>query len=317
MKKTADSALSIMRKILRIANAHDLKFRRIVYFLPETGALRRTSQSLIMELHIMEKYFGHPIFDSMVVVATISSEVYSYAANPESIMFRDGDMIQTRSHFQDALKKVFEDPPEPPIISISLFDTCEEVLAKVQGAKVKCESLKLEFKKLVCARCGMKRVQSKKEDEEETVDCTHPEHLGTIPYDKSTCHPIMIQYTEVQKILGGILHLITLYRFKDKDMWPSFESSDEICAECSKPPLSIGCMRIGSEYPGARGGIVHHTSSATEEYVIEVKGEEVPADQDAEEACCAVGANVYMYQDGRCVFKQEAIELEDDFDVKG
>ena len=58
MADTKDFDLATMRKVLRIKTAHNFKFNRIVYFLPERGSLKRTSQHLIMEIGIMEQYFG-------------------------------------------------------------------------------------------------------------------------------------------------------------------------------------------------------------------------------------------------------------------
>ena len=157
LKKSAESALSNMRKVLRIKNAHSLKFKRIVYFLPEQGALKRTSQTLIAELQVMERYFGRAIFDSMVVIATLPSEAF----DDGPVNFSEKRLKQTKDHLQEALKIALksQDVPDPPIEFISLLDTCEEVLHKVQGAEVLKESIDLEFRSSVCARCGLKVVE--------------------------------------------------------------------------------------------------------------------------------------------------------------
>ncbi len=283
---TAGSALSTMRKVLRIKNAHSLNFKRVVYFLPEKGALRRTDQHLISELLIMETYFGRAIFDNMVVIATESLGAYRHA-NPTSIMFTEEDFRQTKEHLQEGLQEAFngENVPEPPIAFISLFDTCEEIMRKVRTAEVLKSSILLEFRHSLCARCGLTIVEEGKNDSESSY-CTSPNRHGSITYDESTCHPIMIpKYSKVEKVVGGVLHLVTLRKFVGR--WPSFETMDEVCINCKQPPKSHGCMKIGTEFQGAKNdGIVQHSSSAVEPYQIEI-GEE--PDEVVESAPCSQG----------------------------
>jgi hypothetical protein len=49
-----------MRNILRVQSEMKLKLRRILYFLPVHGALRRSDAYLEMELSTLAKYFGRP-----------------------------------------------------------------------------------------------------------------------------------------------------------------------------------------------------------------------------------------------------------------
>ena len=266
-RAVADAGLSTMRKVLRIKNTHNLRFRRVVYFLPERGVLKRTDQHLMMELQIMKEHFGRAIFDSMVVIDTESPGVYKFA-NSSSVMFSESDFEHTRLHLQEALQEIFngEDVPEPPIEFLSLFDTCEEVLCKIQGAQVLRDSLMLEFKRSFCARCGLTIIEEGSCGNED-VYCTSSEQ-GPIHHDETTCHPIMVpKYSEIQRVVGGILHLITKQKFVGK--WPSFESMDEVCVKCRQPPQTPGCMKIGTRFPGANeDGTVQHSSSAVETYQI-------------------------------------------------
>ncbi len=274
-RAVTDAGLGNMRKVMRIKNAHNLNFKRVVYFLPEKGALRRTDQHLIMELQIMEKHFGRAIFDSMVVITTESLGAYRHA-NPTSIMFTDEDFAYTKHHLQEALAVVFKDDadsaPEPPVEFISLFDTCEQVLHKIQHAKVRKDSVVLNFKRSFCARCGL--TIHRGENDKESSYCTSPDRLGGIAFDESTCHPVMIpKYSTLQKIVGGVLHLVTFRQFVGN--WPSFETMDEVCIKCEQPPKSHGCMQIDAKYPGAnKDGIVRHSPSAVETYQIEIKSDE-------------------------------------------
>lgn len=313
--------LSIMRKILRIKSVHCLNFRRVVYFLPESGKLARTSQNLIMEIGIMEKYFGRAIFDNMVVVATMPSLLYKAITNEEYDMFSDRSVFEmTTYHLQDAIKIIFkdsEDIPEPSLIFISLFDTCEAVLGKIQRAKVKEDHIQLELSRSVCSRCGVKIFKEGKDDAEASYIPVN--QSGAIAEEDSTCHLMLVpKYSKIAKFLGGIAHLVTFRRFVGR--WPSFESMDEECINCRMPPSSHGCVQVGTKFLlCGEDIIVQHSTSPFEPYQIEVEeegeaGEEgrpvqPPAGGTADPAhnsivCSKIGGRHYVYQDGRQLFRQ-------------
>ena len=50
------SGLSIMREVLRIQSTMRMKFKRIIYFIPERGPLERSYKVLLMELEQMVHY---------------------------------------------------------------------------------------------------------------------------------------------------------------------------------------------------------------------------------------------------------------------
>ena len=187
-KTVTRTDLSIMRKILHIKNANHLDFNRIV---PDKGSLKRTSQNLKMEIGIMEKYFGRSIFNSMVVVATFPSDVYEAISEGTLLSFPEKSFKETRVHFQEAMRSVLgsDDVPEPPIIFISLHDTCEKVLHKVQEAKVPQDRLQLAFSRLVCSRCGIK---TKFEGQGLEMGVSSHEEWCEVPLDETTCHPVII-----------------------------------------------------------------------------------------------------------------------------
>lgn len=261
-----ESAMRTMRKILLIKNALNLKFKRVLYFLPQRGPLERIDQLLNMEIQVMKKSFGRTIFDSMVVVVTVPPIIFKFVS-AETIIFSEDDFRQTQYHLQKALEMNFEsDAPDPPLEFISLFDTCEEVMHKVLRAKVLKPSMTLEFRKSLCARCGVTVVG----DGNEASFCTFSDQFGAMPYFESTCHPVMIpKYSIAQKVLGGVLHLATLQKFVGR--WPGLESLDEVCSHCNQPPLTPGCMKVGSKYLGADedGIIVRHSSSTVESYQVD------------------------------------------------
>ena len=274
MEETRKTDLETMRKVLRIKNVHGLNFNRIVYFLPDKGSLKRTSQNLIIEIQIMEKYFGRAIFDSMVVVATLPTEVYDLIEDENKTLFTEANFEQTRKHLQEAIHMVFKcsDVPEPPLIFISLFDTCEAVLHKVQSSHVKQERIQLEFSCCLCTRCGVIVVEEG-QGEDKAAHVLHKNRQGSISQDESICHPLMVpKYTKVEKFFGGIAHLVTLRRFVGS--WPSFETMDEVCVNCEQSPGSHGCLQVGSAFKVGNWKdeiIVLHSTSAMETYQIKIQ----------------------------------------------
>lgn len=302
---TTETDLSIMRKILHIKMAKNFKFNRIVYFLPEKGILERDSQILQMEISIMENYFGRSIFESMVVAVTHSGSAYKHFAKGADL-FPPEDHKKTEHYFQKAMRKVFGDRggdkalPQPPIIFISLHDTSDKILHKIRESQVSNEAVELQFNPATCARCNIKigMLQGDGHQIEGTEEvlgtCTHDDWSSAIPYNESTCHPMMIpKYSTLQKVVGGIAHLITFRIFWGK--WPSFQSLDEICIKCGKPPKVRGCHKVRTNYikGGSDGKIfVDHTSKVDESFVIKMD-ENYTDDPQVEERAAMLGTGVF------------------------
>ena len=223
-------ALNTMRKILQIQTVMHVKFRRILYFLPEQGGLKRSSALLELELTTMANYFGRAIFECMVVIATLPAEVYEIAPGP--VVFPDTAMAKTCKHFDIALSHALpnekKDLPKPPIMFISLTDSCETVFANIDKAIVASKEIELDFEPMVCDCCGIKTKMIKSEK-----IAAYTGEGDAIPYDESTCHPLLVsKYTKVVKFLGGVAHLLTLKKFLGK--WPSFGNLDEVCVACQQ-----------------------------------------------------------------------------------
>ncbi len=267
--------LSTMRKILRIQTTRSFKFNRIVYFLPETGVLTRSSQILQMEISIMKKYFDHSIFESMVVVATHNQS--SYRMFPKDVeLYTEEDKDTTLHRFKIAMQKVFkrEDVPMPDLIFISLFDSCEQVLRKIKQSRVVREGVTLTLNPYLCARCGIKIQMLEQRQRGDNLDgddwrlyakCIYEESNQGVPYLESTCHPLMIpKHSKVARVIGGVAHVITGRVFKGK--WPDFDNQDEVCGSCHGPPNCRGCIRVGGEYHGIP---VDHTTDVQENYMLE------------------------------------------------
>ena len=234
-------ALGRMRMILQIQATMHMNFCRILYFLPIHGALKRLDAYLETELTTLAKYFGKSIFNCMVVAATMPSEAFE---DGNRVSFSDRAIAQTRQNFKAVLSRVFpgeRDLPDPPVVFISMADTCEVVLANVMNAPVACNHITLEFDTQICARCGSETKAVK--SEKVAVYYTDENETSTIPYHESTCHPLFIpKYTKVDRFFGGVAHLVTLRQFIGQ--WPSFLSLDEECVRCREAPGSRGCTLV-------------------------------------------------------------------------
>ncbi len=266
-KCTVNVALNTMRKILQIQATMHMKFRRILYFLPEQGGLKRPSSLLELELATMANYFGRAIFECMVVIVTIPAEVYKISQGP--VVFPEAAMKDTRKHFDIALSHALPNEkkalPKPPIVFVSLTDSCETIFANINEATVTSDEVKLEFDPMVCARCGIKAGMIKSE---KIAVYSGENDSSVIPYNESTCHPMLVpKYTRVRKFFGGIAHLLTMKKFLGK--WPSFGNLEEICVACQNEPGSRGCMKVNSVYKfKGREVIVEHTQKTKEPVVI-------------------------------------------------
>jgi hypothetical protein len=238
--------LGIMRNILQIQAAMCMKFKRIVYFLPEKGPLVRPSGDLQLELSTMIHYFGESIFDCMVLAATVSATLYKKFREDAEI-FEEDDFQNTEKYFQEALRQVLpnrERVPKPPIVFVSMHDSCEAIFDKIDRAAVVKPVVELAFQSQICARCGTttKIVRGEK------IACYYgPDPDQSIPYEQSTCHPLFVpKYSKFVKILGGIAHVLTFRAFAGN--WPGFTNMDEICINCRQSPGTQGCHQIKKKY---------------------------------------------------------------------
>ena len=253
--KVTQTGLCIMRQILRIQATMRMKFRRIIYFIPERGPLERSHKVLQMELEQMAHYFGKSIFECMVLVVTVNPDIYQYIP-PDVVPFSDDAKESTREMFQIALTKVLPEGVQlpgnkPPIVFISMNDSCEDVMKKIEDAPVVCDELRLAFDHRTCIRCGLKAKILTYNNKKKRVACYADEDPSVaMPYEESHCHPLIIsKYWTITKIVGGIAHFVTGRRFVEQRRWPDFRNpDDEICIECGKLPGQPGCTKVGTHY---------------------------------------------------------------------
>lgn len=239
----------LMQKLIRIQAIAELRFSRILYFLPNRGCLgKRPDADFIQQLELMAYFFGPKIFDSMIAVATLDGR----RSKPDDFTAEDTEL--TKEAIGVALKKAFpnaENPPNPPpVLYISLQDTCEEIYDKIHRTTTSNDKLTLQFVENVCTKCSIKIGTFG----ESRVVCAFGTDLTqSLPYDESKCHPIMIpKWSRAWRFLGRIGNL---FAGRKKYNWVS----DVVCPNCrsDKNP----CMRVGDPYNYKRNSIqVDHST---------------------------------------------------------
>ena len=251
-----EANLSIMRQILRIQTRHNLKFRRVLYFLPTRGPLEKADAALQEEFRVMKYFFGKSFFLNMVVVAT-DSKFYHRTD------FHEGAAKITEKSIKRTLELVFEaeEFQMPPLLYIPCDQSGDCMLQNVQSCAVlNKEGMELKFENNTCVRCAVKISFIK----DEKV-CTIGKDGSSIPYDESTCHSIFIpKYSKLKRFFGGIAHVVTLgipYALGAK--WPSFLNKEELCVLCKAPPGAKGCSRVKTTCKKTHSTI-DHTSKIEE-----------------------------------------------------
>ncbi len=264
-------ALGRMRNILQIQSAMHLKFRKILYFLPVHGALRRSDGYLETELSVLAKYFGRSIFDCMIAITTMPTETY-YSSS--EVVFPKISVDITKRNLASVLARVLpseENLPDPPILFISMAHTCETILTNVMNTSVACDYVTIRFDAHACARCGCKMDVIKAESDASESRVTVYTKSGAIPYEESTCHPIFVpKHTKVIRFFRGIVHVVSF-----KKLFKSY--LDEVCIECKKQPGSHGCTKVKTNYE-LKGEFleVDHTNDTNEPIRIEDEHSPVP-----------------------------------------
>ena len=276
-ERVTSKGLAIMREVLRIQATMQMNFRRIIYFIPERGPLERAHQVLQIEIELMVHYFGKSIFDCMVLVATVNPDIYQFIP-PDVVPFSNDAERKTRRKFQETLSRVLPQgerlPDEkPPIIFLSMNDSCEDIYWKVKHAPVIVDEVRLAFDYPTCSRCGIK-AKFIREKQTKVACYVGQDPTKSIAYEESHCHPLIVpKYWEITKIVGGIAHFITRRRFLGR--WPNFHNpDDEICINCRQVPGTRGCLLVNSRYRpnGQDGGelVVDHKCDLNEQVILEV-----------------------------------------------
>ena len=238
---TTDSNLATVRHILHIQAAENLKIKRIVYFLPQTGPLTRADRVLQEEIRPMVKFFNKSITNCMVLVgtmpehATYCRDTSSGDEFPRDLLSRSGKHFTTA--FRRELKERYNDTKEyplPPTIFIAMTDTCEDVFKKISSAQVNDNNYQLEFNPRACSKCGIDLYPLKVK--QGTTDWVK----GYLEED-SYCHPLIQPMYSFNSMARGVLKL---FEFK-------WKFTKERCVNCDKKIGSKdqrGCMKINTKF---------------------------------------------------------------------
>ena len=278
LKSSNQADLGTMRRIIRIQTVMQMRFKRILYFLPSRDTLELNDAAFQQELQLMYSHFGRAIFEVMVLVATLGPTTYRIVPESCQVEMPTVELDRSRSIFQEALRAFIpENTPSPPIIFVSLRETCESILQKVQRARVSDESLQLQFSSSVCARCDM----TVGVHNGERVACTHCEDWSSAQdYYESHCHPTLVpKYSSLEKFGKRLAAAVKSVLLERQWRWP--ELDDEICPFCQLEPGTRGCKMVGSVVTWQ--GIpkeVDHTNSALEGIEIEQEDQATPVVQN-------------------------------------
>ena len=251
-----ESNLAIVRHIIHVQAAENLKFKQIVYFLPKCGPLTRADRIVQHDIQYMVKFFSKTIFKCMVLVGTAQARFSAKTNVTSEEKFSEDELEETRQYFQDALEREFKERqedteglPEPPIIFIAMTDTCEGILNKVKEAKVVDNDYLLEFNSKTCCKCSI-------EFNEDNTLCEYRKPgekawINPCPYTNSLCHPKILPAVTPSSLAIGVLKLVIF----------EWNFTKEQCVKCNKAPGSRGCLKVHTEFQYKEKKIIVEHSS--------------------------------------------------------
>lgn len=232
---------NIMKEILSIQFTFHIKFHHVLYFLPSRGPLEKHNNGLMLDLQCMCRHYGLAVLESITLVGTVPPR-FSKTEMPDDDKFDYVDMLHTREVFKETVSELFESTlsalavpfpvlfadDRPPLIFLSLADTCDNVLDKVLSS---CETKILDppvFNS--CTQCSAIVLISKGQK----LGCIQDGSL--VPYSETTCHPEfeVINKTSVAKAFSKFFG-----KHEDPD--------EKTCLYCKNTSLSSGCRKVGTE----------------------------------------------------------------------
>ena len=215
--------LALFRRLMCVQEEFELRFHRVLFFLPQRGPLRKIDGHLKEELDMFYTFFGNYIFDSMIIIGT------------QDIDFQDKefDLDCTRKAVTLAIeivwkkhKETYPKPPNcPPLIYLPLGISTQDLLTKIKDAPIpmgtSCGTLTIAPN--MCAKCGWSVIKVNNEP----FQVTNGEE--TVSFSDSVCHPrIISKYTLREKVGGGIAHIATFglallhENISGKETWPAW-----------------------------------------------------------------------------------------------
>lgn len=240
--------LQSFRWILQAQRAYNLRFSRVLYFLPNRGPPERVDGTLQEEIEVMYSFFGQQIFNIMVVIVTNNKREHYQQAG-----FTEEDYVTTKRVFKEAFQKVTGKNPSkyPPVVYIPFNEDPYNTMKNIQfanviseemlyfcpeysttvpraqdgeGSLIQVEMSREEKRQILrtyrgkcfnfedrCTRCGVKIIQEKLPSGEDVPVEIVDSKGNKIKYDESLCHPIIIpKYSQFVRFVGGVAHVVTL-----------------------------------------------------------------------------------------------------------
>ena len=129
-KSTIQRNAGLIDTVMKIQKELDIRFQRILYFLPIRGVFERSDAYCQDELKALYYYFGDSVFRCMVIIATKSEY--------ESTEFSSKSYDRTKATIGYTMTEVTQNkkPSCPPVVYIPFSATPEELLVLVQTAPV-------------------------------------------------------------------------------------------------------------------------------------------------------------------------------------
>lgn len=248
-----DANLATFRNVLHIQHEYNIKFDRVLYFLPIRGVPPMADGYMLEELQVLHHFLGMSVFKSMVVIATNRSE-----EKCQNLGCDENDKKIIRDVFKHALEKVIgeeERPVCPPVVYIPFNESGENILRNLREAPVQNEGLVCKFVDGVCSKCAIK-FQLIQHETNQVVPI--PAYVGEEDeYRLKHCHPVILpKYSTLVNKIGEIFYIISrvLLQMRMPDV-PY--ACAEICPHCKNSPGFPGCVKVGDSCKVAWNGDNH------------------------------------------------------------
>ena len=259
--------LSTFRDILRMQERHNLKFNRVLYFLPNRRFPEKADAILQDELRVMHYFFGEDVFECMIIVLTSSP-----------LTLQEDNLVITakmNKHTEEVFRAAVLTSTGislrfcPPIIYIAKNYSGVKIRGMIKSATVgRVSGLSLKIKEDICINCAttITSTVTKNEKHRVTINEIDGEEKE---YEKTKCHPgfkypiYELNYfrrTSCPCIncLLFVLNFLYTWLFK-KSLRIGLS---EVCINCGKSPGTPGCYLVENEFMNHEGQwTVEHTNS--------------------------------------------------------
>ena len=239
--------LPMLRNVIRVINDREIKFSRVLYFIPERGRLTKADGYVTEELKWIKYFFGERIFKCMIAVATEDKlddrKEWLAGKRKSTVSVLSAVFNKLKLEITMSEGEIFEEN-KMPLLFLPFSASPEETRELVVKTTVTKENVVLVFQPGKCTSCGIKFTSHKDE-----TSC----HIDGefVSYDKNKCHgPFVIRYQEYERSIARVIHVLTFgisYLFRKRIGMPGIAKKErEWCFLCQKRPGEEGCRTIGT-----------------------------------------------------------------------